>query len=82
MKKNTTWFTVGINMEVAVDTIVDGVAELHNDEVFEIIKLLDERMEDWGLTERLAKHFVKLLKNAKDKLDPEYTDWLGNAEVE
>jgi len=43
---------------VDVDTLVEGTVEsLSFDEIHELIVKLDRACEDWGVTEKLHKHF-------------------------
>jgi len=66
--------TISIGAEVSLDDLLDHLHYVDNDDLFELIVRLDERVADWDFTKRLAAHFKA--EEAKYEAD------VGTGEVE
>lgn len=65
--------SISIGTEVRLDDLLDHLHYVDNDDLFEFIVRLDERVADWDFTKRLAAHF----KAEEEK----YEDEAGMGEV-
>lgn len=54
---------MGIYVNIAEDMLVNNAAnQLSNDDLFNLIKSLDDKIAEYDFTLRLAKHFIKIIK--------------------
>ena len=48
---------ISISADVRLDDLAERLSYVDNDDLFDLIVLLDERVADWDFTKRLAEHF-------------------------
>jgi len=56
-----------MSVSINISDIVSDISKCHMDTAFKVIKELDERMEDWGFTERCFGHFRELMVKKEEE---------------